>query len=74
MSQIDQLKSMLNEFSGKVDVLTNIHVKASTKLDGQNMAHINNISATLKNAMNDAKNGDSTLLNKFISSHANINK
>lgn len=72
--QINQLRNLASDFTKKVDVLTRMNMKATSKLDHENMKNVAVQGNDLKKAINSAMNGDSKGLTKFIDKHANSNK
>lgn len=74
MSQIEQLKQMLNGMSSQVKTLENLSNLAHKNVDKEHLQRLQPISNELTKAINSAKNGDSEGLNKFIKAHATTNK
>lgn len=71
--QIQELKGMSKDFSKKVDVLTKMTKKGTSKLDVESMKHVSSLGVDLKKAMKSAFNGNTDHLNTYIQ-NANINK
>jgi uncharacterized protein YbaP (TraB family) len=74
MSQVQQLKQMLEGMSSQVKALENLSNLAHKNIDKENLQKLQPISNELTKAINSAKSGDSEGLNKFIKTHANTNK
>lgn len=65
---------MLNDFTGKVEVLTKLNKSATTRLDGEHLKDVAIAGSEMKGALKAAMNGDTKGLNNFIQKHANSNK
>lgn len=74
MSQTEHLKSMLSGFTRNIEVLQKLNKMASNKVEGQDLTKVNKMTSELTQAIKKATGGDSDALNKFVSSHADINK
>lgn len=74
MSQVEQLRQMLNGVNGQVKTLEGLKNIAHSKLDKESLSKLQPLTAELTKAINSAKTGDSEGLNKFIQAHANSNK
>jgi hypothetical protein len=74
MSQIEQLKQMLDGMSSQVKTLESLSNLAHKSVDKEHLQKLQPISNELSKAIKSAKDGDSEGLNKFIKAHANSNK
>jgi len=62
----DHLKSMLKDFTSKIDVITKLQNVANSKLDEEHLKDVAIKRNDLKKAMKDAMKGDTTKLNNYI--------
>tara|TARA_R110000772_G_scaffold93074_2_gene190235 strand:+ start:1857 stop:2081 length:225 start_codon:yes stop_codon:yes gene_type:complete len=74
MSQIEQLKQMLDGMSSQVKTLESLSNLAQKNIDKEHSQKLQPISNELIKAIHSAKDGNSEGLNKFIKAHANTNK
>ncbi len=71
MSQIDNLKGMLDGLKGQVKSLDSLKNLAQSKIDSVDSSKISETTGELNKAIKQAQKGNSEGLNNFIQSHAN---